>query len=85
MRAKKSGKLLSTATLMRLATQAVMGTAMALCFALLLVIVNPSDIADLLRDAGANVFLGALVTTFGTGAALTGAVFMMTEDNGPLS
>ncbi len=85
MRAKKSEKFLSTATLMGLASHAMMGAAMALGFALLLVIVNPSGIARLLQDAGANVFIGTLVTTFGIGSALTGAVFMMTEENGPLS
>jgi hypothetical protein len=82
MRAKKPEKLLSTATLMRLAGHAMMGVAMGLCFALTLAFANPSGIAELLRDAGPSVFIGALVTTFGVGAALTGAVFIMTDETG---
>ncbi len=85
MRAKKPEKLLSTPTLLRLAGQAMMGVAMGLSFGLLLVIINPSDIAGLLQDGDPGVFVGALVTTFGIGAALTGALFMMTEEDGTLS
>lgn len=80
MRAKRPERLLSAATLMRLAGHAMMGVAMGLCFALTLVIANPSGIANLLQDAGPDVFIGTLVTTFGVGSALTGAVFMMAEE-----
>lgn len=80
MRAKGPEKPPSAATLMRLAGQAMMGVAMGLCFALTLAIANPSGIADLLQDAGPSVFIGALVTTFGIGSAVTGAVFMMAEE-----
>ncbi len=80
MRAKGPEKPPSAATLIRLASHAMMGVAMGLCFALTLVIANPSGITNLLQDAGPDVFIGTLVTTFGIGSALTGAVFMIAEE-----
>jgi hypothetical protein len=62
-----------------------MGAAMGLAFALLLVVVNPSGVAGLIQDGGSPaVFVGTLVTMFGVGAALTGAVLIATEENSPL-
>ncbi len=83
MRVRKPSRLPSAAAAMNVAVQAMMGAAMGLSLALLLVIVNPSGIATLVHDgASPGVFVGTLVLSFGIGAALTGAVFMMTEERG---
>ena len=63
---------------------AAMGVAMGLAFALILILVDPPGIATLISRAGSQglaVFVGSLVLTFGIGATLTGAVFIVTEDN----
>ena len=60
---------------------AAMGVAMGLAFALILMVMDPSGIAALVQQEGNQVgAVGTLMLTFGIGAALTGAVFMMTED-----
>ena len=60
---------------------AAMGVAMGLAFALILMVMDPSGTAALVQQEGNQVgAVGTLVLTFGIGAALTGAVFMMTED-----
>lgn len=85
MRTKKpSGKsgLISCAGVVRLLTHALMGAAMGLALALTVIRINPA-IAMLLDHGGnsaALVFAGIVVTTFTIGAALTGAVFILTED-----
>jgi hypothetical protein len=57
------------------------GVAMGLAFALILMVMDPSGIAALVQQEGNQVgAVGTLMLTFGIGAALTGAVFMMTED-----
>lgn len=84
MRTKKPPGLLSPTGLTKLVAHAAMGVAMGLLFALAVVFINPSGIVFFAGD-GANpdntVSLGALVLTFGIGATLTGAVFIMTEEN----
>jgi hypothetical protein len=69
--------------LLKLVGHAVMGVAMGLGFELILMFMNPSDIATLIAHGGSQgitVFVVTLVLTFGIGATLTGAVFIMTED-----
>ena len=83
MRAKKSQGLISAAGIIRLMTHAMMGAALGLVFGLTLILLNPT-VATLLEHGGGSasiVFVIALVTTFSIGAALTGAVFILTEDN----
>ena len=63
---------------------AAMGVAMGLAFALILILVDPAGIATLIDHGGSQgtaVFVGTLVLTFGIGATLTGAVFIMMENN----
>jgi hypothetical protein len=60
-----------------------MGVAMGLGLALLLSVTDPSGIATLLGHGGRQaiaVFVAALALTFGTGAALSGALFIMAEE-----
>jgi hypothetical protein len=83
MQIKKPASLMSPAGLLRLVVHATMGIAMGLWFALLLILIDPSGIATLIDHAGdraITVLVGTLALTFGIGATLTGAVFMMTED-----
>jgi hypothetical protein len=85
MGANKPSGLLSSVAITRLVAQAAMGVAMGLAFTLLLVVINPSGVASLIQNGGGPaVFVGTLVTTFGIGATLSGAVFIATEENGPL-
>jgi uncharacterized membrane protein len=84
MRTKKRTGLASPSGLLRLANHTAMGVAMGLAFALMLVLINPAGIVTLIDDGGRQavaVFVGTLVLTFGIGATLTGAVFILTEDN----
>jgi hypothetical protein len=46
-----------------------------------LVLVDPPGLATLVGSQGITVFVGTLTLTFGIGATLTGAIFIMTEDN----
>jgi len=83
MRAKKSPGLISPTGVIRLLTHALMGAALGLAFGLTLILLNPT-VATLLEHGGSSavfVFVIAIVTTFSIGAALTGAVFILTEDN----
>jgi hypothetical protein len=76
--------LVTPSGLLKLIGHAAMGVAMGLAFALLLVLVDPSGIATLVGHGGSQgitVFVGTLMLTFGIGATLTGAIFIMTEDN----
>ena len=69
---------------MKLASNAVMGIAMALVFVLTLNVLDRSGIARLIdhsQGATVLVFVGTVVTTFGMGATLTGLILIMTEDN----
>jgi hypothetical protein len=76
--------LITPSGLLKLVGHAAMGVAMGLAFALILILVDPSGIATLINHAGSQditVLVGTLVLIFGIGATLTGAVFIMTEDN----
>jgi hypothetical protein len=83
MRMKTRWGLASPSGPVRLVNQTVMGVAMGLAFALSLILVNPADIATLIAHGGrqtAAVCVGTIVLTFGIGATLTGAIFILTED-----
>jgi hypothetical protein len=61
-----------------------MGVATGLAFALMLILIDPADIATLIAHGGSQataVFVGTLVLTFAIGATLTGAVFILTEEH----
>jgi hypothetical protein len=84
MRTKKSPNklpsLISAGGIIMLMTHAMMGAALGLGFTLALILVNPA-VAQLLNHGGSGaVFVVTFVTTFAIGAALTGIVFMITED-----
>jgi hypothetical protein len=78
---KPSSGLVTPSGLLKLIGHAAMGVAMGLAFALLLVLMDPSGIATLVGSQGITVFVGTLTLTFGIGATLTGAIFIITEDN----
>jgi len=83
MRARKPSGLVTPSGLLRLVSHAAMGVAMGLAFALLLIIIAPAGSILLLQHGGAQSIttsVGALVLSFGIGAALTGGVFIMMED-----
>jgi len=83
MRTKKPSGLVSTAGAIKLMAHAMMGAAFGLVFGLALMLMNPL-VAALLQHGGSPttlVFVISLVTTFAIGATLTGAVFILTEDN----
>jgi hypothetical protein len=82
MRTKKTPRLISPTGAIKLMTQAMMGAALGLLFALALVLINPM-VAALLERSGNTaifVFVGTVVTTFAIGATLTGVVFILAED-----
>ena len=84
MQTKRPSGLITPSRLLNLVGHAAMVVAMALAFALMLMLVDPSGIATLIvhgENQGIAVFVGTLVLTFGIRATLTGAVFIMTEDN----
>jgi hypothetical protein len=79
---KKPSPQVSASGLLKLIGHAAMGVAMGLGFALILISMNPSDIATLITHGGSQgitVFVATLVLTFGIGATLTGAILIMTE------
>jgi hypothetical protein len=83
MQTKRRPGLASPSGAARLASQTAMGVAMGLAFALMLVVVDPG-IATLIAHGGRQaiaVCVGTIVLTFGIGATLTGAVFILTEDH----
>jgi hypothetical protein len=81
MRTKRPPGLLSPTGLTKLGVHAAMGVAMGLLFALVVILINPSGIVFFAADGASRVSLGALVLTFAIGATLTGAIFMMTEQD----
>jgi len=83
MQSKKRPGLASPSGPVRLVSHTAMGVAMGLALALLLILVDPVDIATLVAHGGRQaiaVFVGTIVLTFGIGATLTAAVFILTED-----
>ena len=84
MRTKKPSGLVTASGLLRLVSHAAMGVAMGLAFALLLILIDPSGIATLIDPRGyqgLTMSVSTLVLSFGIGATLTGAVFIMMEDS----
>lgn len=84
MHTKKPFRLITPSGLLRLVGHTAMGVAMGLAFALILILMDPLGIATLLDHAGGQGLtgvVGTLVLTFGIGATLTGAVFIMMEDD----
>jgi hypothetical protein len=84
MQTKKRSELASPPGLLRLAGHMAMGLAIGLAFALMLILIDPADIATLIAHGGSQataVFVGTLVLTFAIGATLTGAVFILMEDH----
>jgi len=83
MRTRKRLGLVSPSGLLKLLGHATMGVAMGLAFALMLILIDPAGTATLIAHGGrqaAAVMVGTLVATFGIGATLTGAIFILTED-----
>ena len=83
MRTRKRSGLVSPSGLLKLLGHATMGVAMGLAFALMLILIDPVGTATLIAHGGrqaAAVMVGTLVATFGIGATLTGAIFILTED-----
>jgi hypothetical protein len=83
MQTGKRPGLASPSGAARLANQTAMGVAMGLAFALILMLLNPAGIATLIAHGGKQaitVCVGTIVLTFGIGATLTGAIFILTED-----
>jgi hypothetical protein len=81
---KKPSGLITRTGLLKLVGHAAMGVALGLGFALILILMERSGVAvtaDRGGSQGSLEFLGTLVLSFGIGATLTGAVFMLTEDN----
>jgi len=81
---RKPSGLITASGLLKLVSHAAMGVAMGLAFTLLLILIDPSSRAPLVeRGASQDIapFVGPLVLTFAIGATLTGAVFILTEDD----
>jgi hypothetical protein len=81
---KKPSGLITRTGLLKLVGHAAMGVALGLGFALILILMERSGVAvtaDRRGSQGSLEFVGTLVLSFGIGATLTGAVFMLTEDN----
>jgi hypothetical protein len=83
MRTRKPSGLVTPSGLLRLVSHAAMGVAMGLAFTLLLILIAPSGSILLLRHGGSQgltMLVSTLVLSFGIGATLTGAVFIMMEE-----
>jgi hypothetical protein len=83
MQTKKRRGLASPSGPTRLVGHAAMGLAMGLAFALLLILADPAGVATLIVHGGTQaiaVCIGIIVLTFGTGATVTGAIFILMED-----
>ena len=84
MQTKKRAGLVSPSGLLKLAGHTAMGIAMGLGLALLLMVIAPSGIAAFIDRGDSQaitVFVETLVLTFGIGTTLTGAFFILTEDD----
>lgn len=83
MRTRKPSGLATPSGLLRLVSHAAMGVAMGLAFALVLLLIDPSGSVLLLQHGGSpglTMLVSTLVLSFGIGATLTGAVFIMMEE-----
>ena len=86
MRSKKTSALRIASVLTELASHTVMGIAVGLAFALILLAVDQYGVASFINHSAAPettklYFVGAVVLTFAFGATLTGVVFMFTEES----
>ena len=84
MRTRKPSGLVTPSGLLRLVSHAAMGVAMGLAFALLLTLIDLSGNTLLVQHGGSQgitTSVGMLVLSFGIGATLTGAVFIMMEES----
>jgi hypothetical protein len=86
MRAKKSSALRIASVLTELASHTVMGVAVGLAFALIILAVDQYGIAGLINQGASQEttrleFVGFVVLAFAIGVTLTGLVFMLTEDS----
>ena len=84
MQTRKPSGLITASGLLKLVSHAAMGVAMGLAFTLLLILIDPSGSAPLVEHGASQdiaPFVGPLVLTFAIGATLTGAVFILTEDD----
>jgi hypothetical protein len=76
--------LVTPSGLLRLIGHAAMGVAMGLAFALLLMLIDLSGNTLLVQHGGSQgiaTSVGMLVLSFGIGATVTGAVFIMMEES----
>jgi hypothetical protein len=85
MRAKKPSALRIASMLTELASHTVMGVALGLAFALIILAVDQYGIAGLINQGAAQAttrleFVGFVVLAFAIGVTLTGLAFMLTED-----
>jgi hypothetical protein len=72
--------------LVKLASNAVMGVAMGLMLVLALNMLDQSGVVRLVNNgsdgaATSVVFVGTIITIFGVGSALTGLIFIMTDES----
>jgi hypothetical protein len=84
VRTRKPSGLVTPSGLLRLVSHAAMGVAMGLGFALLLMLIDLSGNTLLVQHGGSQgiaMSVGMLVLSFGIGATLTGAVFIMMEES----
>jgi hypothetical protein len=86
MRAKKSSAPRIVSVLAELANHAIMGVALGLAFALIMLTVDQNSVAGLINQGSAQgttrlEFVGFVVLAFTIGVTLTGLAFMLTEDS----
>jgi len=81
MPTRKSSGLMTPSGLLRLVTHAAMGVAMGLAFALFLLLGDRSGSIQYGGPQAVTMLMTTLVLSFGIGATLTGAVFIMMEDS----
>ena len=86
MRGKKSSAPRIVSVLTELASHTVMGVALGLAFALIMVTVDQYGIAGLINQGAAQEttrleFVGFVVLAFAFGVTLTGLAFILTEDS----
>jgi hypothetical protein len=86
MRAKKPSAFRIASVLIELASHTVMGVAVGLAFALILLAADQGDVASLIDHGAASEttrleYVGVVVLAFAFGATLTGLVFMFTEES----
>jgi hypothetical protein len=81
MPTRKSSGLMTPSGLLRLVTHAAMGVAMGLAFALFLMLGDRSGSIQHGGPQGVTMLTTMLVLSFGIGATLTGAVFIIMEES----